>query len=103
MAIVQFTRFKSDKPEEMVKTAKQAKAIFEKHGAEYLRLSRFHAGAWAGEWLVVTRYASWEVYGKVQEAVAKDEAFAKLYANTAYLCRIEGPQHRCRRRSLTTS
>ena len=41
MAIVQFTRFKSDKSEEMVKTAKQAKAIFEKHGAEYLRLSRF--------------------------------------------------------------
>jgi hypothetical protein len=27
MAIVQFTRFKSDKPEEMIKTAKQAKAI----------------------------------------------------------------------------
>src|SRR5258706_14929354 len=82
MAIVQFTRFKSDKSEEMVKTAKQAKAIFEKHGAEYLRLSRFHTGVWAGEWLGVTRYASWEVYGKVQEAVAKDEAFAKLYAHT---------------------
>ena len=82
MAIVQFTRFKSDKSEEMVKTAKQAKTIFEKHGAEYLRMSRFHAGTWAGEWLIVTRYASWEVYGKVQEAVAKDEAFAKLYANT---------------------
>ena len=40
MAIVQFARFKSYKPEEMVKTAKQAKATFEKHGAEYLRLSR---------------------------------------------------------------
>jgi hypothetical protein len=40
MAITQFTRFKSDKHEEMIKTAKQAKAIFEKHGAEFLRLSR---------------------------------------------------------------
>src|SRR5258706_13537587 len=80
--ITQFTRFKSDKAEEMVKTAKQAKAIFERHGAEFLRMSRFHTGAWAGEWLIVTRYASWEVYGKVQEAVAKDEAFAKLYAHT---------------------
>jgi hypothetical protein len=30
MAITQFTRFKSDEPEEMVKTANQAKAIFEK-------------------------------------------------------------------------
>ena len=90
MAITQFTRFKSDKPEEMVKRAKQAKTIFEKHGAEFLRLSRFHTGVWAGEWLVVTRYASWEVYGKVQEAVAKDEAFAKLLANTATISQLMG-------------
>jgi hypothetical protein len=40
MAIVQFTRFKTDKPEEMIKTAKQAKAIFEKHGAEWLLFRR---------------------------------------------------------------
>ena len=33
--------------------------------------------------MIVTRYASGEVYGKTQEAVAKDEAFAKLYAHTA--------------------
>jgi hypothetical protein len=67
----------------MIKTAKQAKAIFEKHGAEFLRLSRFHTCMWAGEWLITTRYSSWEVYGKVQEAAAKDEAFAKLYAHTS--------------------
>jgi len=60
MSIVQFTRFKTDKTEEMVKTAKQAKTIFEKHGAEFLRLSRFHTGMWAGEWLVATRYSSWK-------------------------------------------
>ena len=90
MAITQFTRFKSDKPEEMVKRAKQAKTIFEKHGAEFLRLSRFHTGVWAGEWLVVTRYASWEVYGKVQEAVAKDPEFAKLLANTASISQLMG-------------
>ena len=60
MAIVQFTRFKSDKPEEMIKTAKQAKAIFEKHGAEFLRLSRFHTGMWAGEFLISTRYSVWK-------------------------------------------
>lgn len=39
MPIVQFTRFKTDKPEEMVKIVRQAKKIFEKHGAEFLRLS----------------------------------------------------------------
>ena len=90
MAIVQFARFKSDKPEEMVKAAKQGKAIFEKHGAEFLRLSRFHTGAWAGEWLISTRYSSWEVYGKVQEAVAKDPEFAKLLANTASISQLMG-------------
>ena len=35
---------KSDKAEEMVKAAKQSKAIFEKHGAEFLRMSLFHTG-----------------------------------------------------------
>jgi hypothetical protein len=90
MAIVQFTRFKSDQPEEMIKTARQAKAIFEKHGAEFLRLSRFHTGMWAGEFLISTRYSSWEVYGKVQEALAKDEAFAKLYEHTTTIAELTG-------------
>ena len=74
----------------MVNTAKQAKTIFEKHGAEFLRLSRFHTGVWAGEWLVSTRYSSWEVYGKVQEAVAKDPEFAKLWAHTATFAELTG-------------
>ncbi|MEY9229290.1 hypothetical protein ABIF68_008499 [Bradyrhizobium japonicum] len=30
MPIVQFTRFKTDKPEEMIKIVRQAKKIFEK-------------------------------------------------------------------------
>ena len=81
MAIVQFARFKSDKPEEMVKAAKQGKAIFEKHGAEFLPLSRFHTGAWAGEWLISTRYSSWKVYGKVQEGWQRTKHFAKLWAH----------------------
>jgi hypothetical protein len=51
----------------MVEAAKEAKTIFEKHGAEFLRLSRFYTGMWAGEWLIVTRYSSWEVYGNVRE------------------------------------
>ena len=90
MAITQFTRFKSDKTEEMIKNAKNAKTIFEKHGAEFLRLSRFHTGIWAGEWLVVSRYASWEVYGKAQEKIASDPAFAKLYAHTATFAELTG-------------
>jgi hypothetical protein len=49
MAIVQLTRFKSDNSAEMIKVAKQAKALFEKHGTEYLRLSRVNTGMWTGE------------------------------------------------------
>jgi hypothetical protein len=90
MSITQFTRFKSDKAEEMIKAAKRGKAIIEKHGAEFFRVSRFHTGAWAGEWLVVTRYPNWEAFGKAQEAIAKDPAFAKLMADTASIAELTG-------------
>jgi hypothetical protein len=90
MAITSMTRFKSDKSEEMIKAAKQAKKIVEKHGAELFRLSRFHTGPWIGEWLVVTRYSSWEVYGKAQEEMAKDPAWAKLLAHTATVAQMMG-------------
>jgi hypothetical protein len=90
MAITQMTRFKSDKTDEMIKNARNAKALFEKHGAEFLRVSRFHTGVWAGDWLVVTRYASWEVYGKAQEGLAKDPAYAKLMTNTASIAQLMG-------------
>jgi len=90
MSVVQFTRFKSDNSEEMVKTARIAKKIFEKHGAEFLRLSRFHTGAWAGEWLITTRYSNWEAYGKVQDAVAKDADFAKLLSQQMEIAEMMG-------------
>ena len=90
MPIVQFTRFKTDKPEEMFKIVRQAKKIFEKHGAEFLRLSRFHTGQWAGELLVATRYSNWEVYGKVQEAVANDPEFAQVQADGMKISQLQG-------------
>jgi hypothetical protein len=90
MPIVQFTRFKTDKPDDMIRIVRQAKKIFEKHGAEFLRLSRFHTGVWAGELLVTTRYANWEVYGKVQEAVAKDPEFAQVWADGTKISQLQG-------------
>ena len=90
MPIVQFTRFKTDKVEETVQIIRQAKKIFEKHGAEFLRLSHFHTGHWAGELLVTTRYSNWEVYGKVQEAVAKDPEFAQLQADGMKIAELQG-------------
>ena len=90
MPIVQFTRFKTDKVEETVQIIRQAKKIFEKHGAEFLRLSRFHTGHWAGELLVTTRYSSWEVYGKVQEAVSKDPEVAQVQADGMKIAELQG-------------
>ena len=89
MPIVQFTRFKTDKPDEMVQIVRRAKTIFEKHGAEFLRLSRFHTGPWAGELLVATRYASWEIYGKVQEALEKDAEFARVLADGMKIAELQ--------------
>ncbi len=77
MSIIQLSRFKSNNAEEMKKIGKQAKALFEKHGAETLHGHIFHSGPFAGEWLITTRYASWEAYGKAQGALAKDPAWAK--------------------------
>jgi len=90
MSVVQFARFKGGDPEQVIKNARIAKKIFEKHGAEFLRLSRFHTGQFAGEWLVATRYANWEVYGKVQDAVAKDADFAKVWSETMKISELTG-------------
>jgi hypothetical protein len=90
MSITQLTRFKSDNAEEMVKAAKQAKKFFEKHGAEWLRLSRFHSGEFAGLWLSASRYASWEAFGKAQEGLAKDSDFAKLQADMLKFAQLSG-------------
>src|ERR1035438_6955812 len=96
MAITSMTRIKGDNIEEVIKVAKKAKQIVEKHGAEFFRLSRFHTGPWIGEWLVVTRYSSWEAYGKAQDGMAKDPAWAKVLADTAKIGQFMG-------RNLTVS
>jgi len=90
MSIVQFARFKGNNAEQVIKNARVAKKIFEKHGAEFLRLSRFHTSAWACEWLITTRYSNWETYGKVQDAVAKDADFAKLLSQQMEIAEMVG-------------
>ena len=40
------------------------------------------------EWLVASRYASWESYGKAQEELSKDPAFAKLMAHVASIAEL---------------
>ena len=85
--VTSFTRIKSDDSEGVVKNLKEAKKIIEKHGAEFLRVSRFHTGPWIGDWLVVVRFPNWEAHGKAQEAMAKDPAWAKMLAMQRKLAR----------------
>src|SRR5271157_5138916 len=80
MSITQLTRFKSKAngtAEEMIKNARQAKAHWEKQGAEFVVCHRFHTGECAGDWLFVVRFPNWTTYGKAQEETAKDAAFQK--------------------------
>lgn len=90
MTITVMTRFKSNNTEIMTKTAKMAKKIVERHGAEFGGMSRFHTGVWVGEWLFVARYSSWEVFGKAQEGLAKDPDWAKMLALTATVSELTG-------------
>jgi len=55
--------------------------------SEYAGFTPAYSG---GEWLVVTRYSSWEAFGKAQDGLAKDPAWAKLIANTAGIARLMG-------------
>lgn len=90
MSITQLTRFKSTHSEEMIKAARQAKTFFEKHGAEWLRLSRYHSGEFAGQWLAASRYASWEAYGRAQEGLVKDPDYSRLLSHMTSFSELAG-------------
>jgi hypothetical protein len=40
---------------------KAGEGNFRKPGAEFLRMSRFHTGMRAGEWVIVTRYEAFPI------------------------------------------
>ena len=90
MAIVQFTRFKGGKPEEMIASAKKAKVFWEKNGAEWFRMSRFHTGAMAGEWLISVRFPDWLAYGKAHEALSKDHEYQQILAGVMGKAELTG-------------
>jgi hypothetical protein len=89
-AITSMTRFKGGKRDEIAATAKKAKPHFEKHGAEIFRVSQFYTGVFVGEWLVVTRYASWSAYAKAQEGLANDAEYQKLLQHFLTIAEITG-------------
>ena len=102
MAIVQFARFKSDKPEEMVKAAKQGKAIFEKRRriSSAIPVSHRRVGRRVAHHHALLELGSlWKGAGGSGEGRGIREADGTYN----YLCRTKGPQHRRRHRSLTTA
>ncbi|HVB82537.1 MAG TPA: hypothetical protein VNE82_21630 [Candidatus Binataceae bacterium] len=90
MSVTQLTRFKGGKPEEMIKAAKQAKAHWEKQGAEYVGFSRIHTGSWTGQWLYLVRFPNWTAMGKAQDAISQDADFQKLLAHVLTMAEIVG-------------
>jgi len=62
----------------MVKAAKQAKKIVEKHGAERLLLNAVTAGPDAGQWALVLTFADWGAFGKSMQSASGDPAFAQV-------------------------
>jgi hypothetical protein len=84
MPIVQLTRFRSDKSNDLVKAARGVKTIFKRHGAEYLQLARSHSGMREDEWLVATRYATGDVYRKVHEDLAREPGLRESEGDRAF-------------------
>lgn len=90
MTVTQFTRFSGGKPDAMVAVARKAKAMQEKAGAEMFRVSRFHTGPWAGQWLVVGRYPDWATYGRAMQALTADPAWHAIMTEVTTIAKLEG-------------
>jgi hypothetical protein len=85
----------------MIKNAKNAKTIFEKHGAEFLRVSRSTParGLESGQLLRATPV------GKCMASCrggGKGPGIREAFGTYSYHCPTDGPQHHGRRRSLKT-
>ena len=93
MAIVQFARFKSDKPEEMVKAAKKTwRRISSAVPIPLRRVGRRVAHHHA----LLELGSLWKGAG----GSGKGRGIREADGTYSYLCRTKGPQHRRRRRSL---
>ena len=90
MYVMVFTRWEGGTLEEMTAAARAAKPYFEKNGAEWFRLSKFHTGEWTGQWLVAARYPNWAVYGEVQDALAEDAEYQKTFARVCEISHMMG-------------
>ncbi len=88
MSITAVTYWKGGKPEDIVAAAKKAKETYARHDAHRFQLNRVHAGPETGQWAVVTTFDNWELYGRVQEALANDAEFQALLGQVAAMSEL---------------
>lgn len=90
MSITAFSRWKGGNPAEIIAAAKLAREFMMKHGAQSVRLSRFHHGQFLGDWLVIVRYVDWAAYGKGMDGLSKDAAYQALVAKVSGMAQMVG-------------
>ncbi len=90
MSVTTFTRWKGGNEAEIIAAAKLAREFMIKHGAEAVRLDRFHNAQFIGEWLVQSRYPDWTTYGKAQDGLANDPGYQAMLAKVMGMAQLMG-------------
>ena len=93
MAYVVVSRWKSGADvKEIVRVCKQAKAHWQRHGAEGFQLTRFQTGLWVGEYLVTITFPNAASYGKALDDMPKDPEFSAVIAEANKVAQLVGRQ-----------
>ena len=69
-----------DKVEEAINAAKDARKLAMAHGAQDLRMGQIQTGQNTGDWLIASRFANMEAFGKALDGMSQDPEFQALMA-----------------------
>ncbi len=83
MTVSIVTRWTTPNVEASTKAARQAKAVWMKHGASDFRLSQVFTGPATGQWFVRVSFADMQSYAKAQAAVSSSAEMQKIQAANA--------------------
>jgi hypothetical protein len=88
MAVVSLSRWSGGNREKFIASAKKAKPILEKLGAE-VRVGQISTGPHTGQWMATARFADWESYGKAVQGLTSDPAYLKMVEEMAATFKLE--------------
>jgi hypothetical protein len=88
MAVAVLSRWSGGDREKFTATAKKAKPILEKVGAE-VRAGIIYTGPHAGQWVTTSRYPDWESYGKAMQSLTSDPTAQKMLAEMTAAFKLE--------------